>query len=356
MLYAGYMCAVCSGAIVSDRRHKIPQRSQYLITGGAGFIGSHLVEAIVARGAQVTVLDDLSTGLERNLDALAAEPALRLVEGSVTDAELVDRLMAQCDHCLHLASAVGVELVVADPLHTLRQIVQGTDVVLAAAAAHRPRLVFFSTSEVYGKNSGQFLHEDSDRLLGSASKSRWSYAIAKSYGESLAHGYHRQHGTDTVIVRLFNTIGPRQRSSYGMVVPRFVQRALAGEDLRVYGDGSQSRCFMHVGDAVRAILAVCDATGATGRAFNIGNPRPITILDLARRVIELTGSDSGISLVPYEEAYGDGFEELGRRSPDITAISELTGWRPRRTLDEALSDVIAFQRDHASAGGVRVRA
>jgi UDP-glucose 4-epimerase len=327
-----------------------------LITGGAGFIGSHLVEAIVAAGGRVTVLDDLSTGLEANLEGLADDPMLRFVEGSVTDAELVDRLMAQCDCCLHLASAVGVELVVSDPLHTLRQIVHGTDVVLAAAATYRPRLVFFSTSEVYGKNSGAALGEDSDRVLGSAAKSRWSYAIAKSYGESLAHGYHRQHGTDTVVVRLFNTIGPRQRSSYGMVVPRFVQRAIAGDNLLVYGDGSQSRCFLHIADAVAAILAICEQPDATGRAFNIGNPDPITILELARRVVQLTGSGSEISLMPYEQAYGEGFEELGKRSPDITAVSELTGWRPKRALDEALLDVVAFQREQANARGARVRA
>jgi UDP-glucose 4-epimerase len=349
------MCVARAGASrhIGHRSH-LPSK-RYLITGGAGFIGSHLVEAIIARGDRVTVLDDLSTGLETNLEGLADDRALQFVGGSVTDAELVNRLMAQCDCCLHLASAVGVELVVSDPLHTLRQIVHGTDVVLAAANVHRPRLVFFSTSEVYGKNSGTALHEDSDRVLGSASKSRWSYAIAKSYGESLAHGYHLQHGTDTVVVRLFNTIGPRQRASYGMVVPRFVQRAIAGDNLLVYGDGSQSRCFLHVADAVAAILAVCERPAASGRAFNIGNPDPITILKLARRVLELTGSESEISLVPYEQAYGDGFEELGKRSPDITAVSELTGWRPQHTLDEALADVVAFQR-HAGTRVAPVRA
>jgi UDP-glucose 4-epimerase len=346
------MCAVQGGASSAIVHHGPRRSGRWLITGGAGFIGSHLTEAILARGGSVTVLDDFSTGLEATLEPLAGNPSLRVVRGSVTDAELVEQLMSECDSCLHLASAVGVELVVADPLHTLRQIVHGTDVVLAAAAVHRPRLVFFSTSEVYGKNSGEALQEDSDRVLGSASRSRWSYAIAKSYGESLAHGYHRQHGTDTVVVRLFNTIGPRQRSSYGMVVPRFVGRAIAGDPLVVYGDGSQSRCFLHVDDAVRAILAICDEPLASGRAFNIGNPQAITILELARRVVELTGSDSQVSFLTYDQAYGDGFEELGQRSPDITAISELTGWAPQRSLDDALADVIAFERERER---VRVR-
>jgi UDP-glucose 4-epimerase len=197
---------------------------------------------------------------------------------------------------------------------------------------------------VYGKNSDGALHEDSDRILGSAFKSRWSYAIAKSYGEALAHGYHREHGADTVVFRLFNTIGPRQRGMYGMVVPRLVRQAISGEPVTVYGDGNQSRCFLHVHDAVAAILAIARLQSATGCSFNIGNPNPITILALAERIIERTGSSSKITFVPYEQAYDDGFEELGRRRPDTAALEELTGWRPTRTLDEALDDVIAYQR------------
>jgi UDP-glucose 4-epimerase len=316
----------------------------YLITGGAGFIGSHLVDALVARGDRVVVLDDLSTGRSENIEHLTANGAVDLVEGSVTNEDLVDELMHECDCCLHLASAVGVKLVVSHPLETLRRIVQGTDVVISAAARHDKRVLFASTSEVYGKNSVGVLDEDSDRVLGSAAKSRWSYAIAKSYGEALAHGYHREHGTDTVVVRLFNTIGPRQRHTYGMVVPSFVRRAIAGDDVTVYGDGSQSRCFMDVRDAVTAILALSRLDGATGRSFNIGNPGPITILGLAERVIERVGSTSKIAFVPYDEAYGDGFEELGRRRPNTGALQELLGWRPMFTLDEALDSVIAFQR------------
>jgi UDP-glucose 4-epimerase len=319
---------------------------------GAGFIGSHLADALVSRGDDVVLLDDLSSGQRANVEALAANGSVQLVEGSVTDASLVDDLMAECDICLHLASAVGVKLVVARPLATLRTIVYGTDVVVSSAARRDKRLLFASTSEVYGKNSEGALHEDSDRVLGSAFKSRWSYAIAKSYGEAIAHGYHRDHGADTSVVGLFNTIGPRQRGAYGMVVPRFVRQAIAGDDVTVYGDGSQSRCFLHVFDAVAAILALAENGEATGAAFNIGNPIPITIFELAARIIDRVGSDSRIRLVPYEEAYDDGFEELGKRRPDTAALQELTGWRPQRTLEQALDDVIAFQRGELAMEGV----
>jgi UDP-glucose 4-epimerase len=317
---------------------------RYLITGGAGFIGSHIADALVGREDVVVILDDFSTGERANVEAMVSTGAVRLVHGSVTDSELVAQLMGECDVCMHLASAVGVELVVAQPLETLRRIVHGTDVVVSTAAGQGKRLLFASTSEVYGKNSAGALHEDSDRVLGSSSKSRWSYAIAKSYGEAIAHGYHQEHGADTIVIRLFNTIGPRQRGAYGMVVPRFVRQAITGQDVTVYGDGNQSRCFLHVHDAVRAILALADHDGASGRAFNIGNPVPITILELASRVIERVGSTSRIALIPYEDAYNEGFEELGRRRPDTTALHELTGWSPHHTLDQALDDVIAFQR------------
>lgn len=252
--------------------------------------------------------------------------------------------MVECDCCLHLASAVGVKLVVANPLETLRRIVHGTDVVVSAAARRDKRVLFASTSEVYGKNSEGALSEESDRILGSAFKSRWSYAIAKSYGEAIAHGYHREHGADTIVFRLFNTIGPRQRGMYGMVVPRFVRQAIRGDDVTVYGDGSQSRCFLHVQDAVSAILQLAARNDATGRAFNIGNPMPISILQLAERVIGRTESTSSVRFVPYDEAYDEGFEELGRRRPDTRALYELTGWAPTRSLDDALDDVIEYQR------------
>jgi UDP-glucose 4-epimerase len=324
---------------------------RYLITGGAGFIGSHLVDALVASGDEVLVLDDFSTGQPGNVGALCDRGSVELVEGSVTDADLVDALIEKCDCCLHLASAVGVKLVVSYPLETLRRIVHGSDVVMASAVRHGTRVLFASTSEVYGKNSEGALHEDSDRVIGSAFKSRWSYAIAKSYGEALAYGYHHEHGAETTVIRLFNTIGPRQQGVYGMVVPRFVRQALVGEDVTVYGDGSQSRCFLHVHDAVDAILALSAHDGAIGRAFNIGNPTPITIHSLAERIIDRTRSSSKIRFVPYEQAYDDGFEELGKRRPDTAALQALTGWRPQRTLENALDDVIAYQRAELAAEG-----
>lgn len=269
----------------------------------------------------------------------------------MTDPQLVDRLMADCDRCLHLASAIGVQRVVAEPLDALRQIVCGADVVISAAARQRKRVLFASSSEVYGKSSSPLLSEDSDRLLGSSFKSRWSYAIAKSYGEALAYGYHRQQGADTTVVRPFNAIGPRQTGTYGMVVPRLVRQAITGEELTVFGDGSQKRSFLHVHDAVSAIIAVADHDEASGRAFNIGGQELITIRALAQRIIERVGSRSTITFVPYEQAYEDGFEELGCRTPDIRALQGLTGWRPRLSLDQALDDVIAFQRAELTAGG-----
>ena len=322
---------------------------QYLITGGAGFIGSHVADALVGRGDEVVILDDFSTGSRANVAHLADNDAVTIVQGSVLDAKLVDGLMASVDVCLHLASAVGVQLIVTQPLATLQGNVRGNDIVISSAAVRGRRLLFTSTSEVYGKNSAGALSEDADRIVGSPFKSRWSYAIAKSYGEALVHAHHRELGARATVVRLFNTVGARQTGRYGMVVPRLVRQALAGEDLTVYGNGRQSRCFTHVADSVAAILAVCDSEQTDGRVFNIGNPVEITILELARRVIERTGSTSEIVLVPYEDAYGDGFEELGRRKPDITAIGEVTGWKPLHSADQAIQQVIDYQLQLAQA-------
>jgi UDP-glucose 4-epimerase len=328
--------------------------SGVLVTGGAGFIGSHLVEALTARTDRITVLDDLSTGDRGNLEAFArdGDGDVELVEGSTLDAELVDRLMADADACFHLASAVGVQLVVSNPLESLLKNVRGTDNVMGAAARHGTRLLFTSTSEVYGKNSSGALDEEADRLLGSPFKARWCYETSKAFGECLAHSLHREQGASMTVVRLFNTVGPRQTGRYGMVVPTFVRQALDGNPLTVYGDGSQTRCFAHVADTIRGILELMDTPGSAGRVFNIGASTEVPIVELARRVIDHTESGSDIAFVPYDEAYDQGFEELGRRKPDTTAIHELTGWQPELTVDDAIKDVVAFER--ARRGGSAV--
>ncbi|TMA29962.1 MAG: NAD-dependent epimerase/dehydratase family protein [Deltaproteobacteria bacterium] len=317
---------------------------RYLVTGGAGFIGSHLVDALTARNDSVLIVDDLSTGRLENVEHLLDSELVEFVEGSVVDARLVDECMRSVDACMHLASAVGVQLVVSRPLDSLLKNIRGGDVVISAAARHDRKLLFTSTSEVYGKNSAGALSEDSDRILGSPFKSRWSYATAKAFGEALASSYARERGSSMVVVRLFNTVGPRQTGAYGMVLPRLVSQALANEDLTVYGNGTQSRCFCHVLDAVRALVLLADSDDANGRVFTVGSSTEVPIVELARRVIEHVRADSSIRFIPYEEAYDDGFEELGRRIPDTTALRNLTGWTPTRSVDEAIKDVIAYER------------
>jgi UDP-glucose 4-epimerase len=322
---------------------------RYLITGGAGFVGSHLADVLVARGDEVLVLDDLSTGNVENIaDALASGRA-EFVEGSVCDMDQVDECMEWADACFHLASAVGVKLIVQRSVDSLSRSVRGAQVVTEGAHRLGCRLLFASTSEIYGKNGSSALTEQSDRILGPPSIARWSYSTAKAFGEAIALGYHRELEADTVVARLFNTVGPRQTGSYGMVLPRFVGQAIADEDLTVYGDGSQSRCFSHVYDTTRALVMLMDEEGARGTAFNIGKSTEITILELAETVIERTESSSGIQMVPYEEAYGEGFEELGRRRPDTTAIEQMTGWRSTRGIEEAIDDVAAFERTRAAS-------
>lgn len=326
-----------------------------MITGGAGFVGSHLADALVERGDDVVLLDDLSTGLQANVEHLVESGWAELVVGSVLDAELVDELCARTETCFHLASAVGVQLVVERPLESLLRNVRGTDIVTEAAVRNGCRLLFTSTSEIYGKLSDGALHEESDRLVGSPTKARWGYAAAKVFGEMVAYGYAREHGAETVVVRLFNTVGPRQTGAYGMVVPTLVRQALAGEELTVYGDGTQTRCFTHVRDVVDALLLLTDNDEAIGRVFNIGSSTEVSILELAREIIERTGSQSEISLVPYEDAYGEGFEELGKRKPDTTALEMLTGWSRRLTVEDAIEDAIEFERarpDHRALPAV----
>jgi UDP-glucose 4-epimerase len=317
-----------------------------LVTGGAGFIGSHLTEALLDRGARVIALDDLSTGRAANLDA-ADRNGCELVVGSVLDAGLVQRLVARADTVVHLAAAVGVELVLARRLDALRTNVFGSANVLEAAARHGASVMIASTSEVYGKSSACPLPETSDLVVGPPSVTRWSYALAKAVDEVLAHAFHEELGVPTVVVRLFNTVGRRQSPAFGMVVPRLVRQALGGQALTVYGDGTQTRCFCHVDDSVEALLRLLDEPLATGETFNIGSTEEISIGALARRIVERTGSSSLIELVPYAEAYGKGFDDMRRRVPDTSKIAGCTGWRPRRRLDDILTDVIVEARSEA---------
>jgi UDP-glucose 4-epimerase len=313
-----------------------------LITGGAGFIGSHLAGTLLAAGKQVTVLDDLSTGRLENVAPLADNPRFRSVVGSVIDRQVLDPLVRECELIVHLAAAVGVELVVREPVRTIETNVTGTEAVLAAALRHRVKILLASSSEVYGRGARQPLHENDDVVLGPSSRSRWAYAATKLVGEFLALAYHSHHGLPVVVFRLFNTVGPRQTGRYGMVVPRFVGQCLQGLPVTVYGDGEQCRCFCDVRDAVRAIAALAEHPGAVGRLFNVGGTEEITIRELALRVIDQTGSSSQIVTVPYDEAYAPGFDDMTRRLPDTSSIRDLVGWAPRIPLEQTIAAV----RDH----------
>ena len=317
----------------------------YLITGGAGFIGSHLTEALLSRGDTVVVLDDLSTGRMSNLRHLRAHPDLEIIVGSVLDELKVDELVHGSDVVVHLAAAVGVKLIVEQPLRSFTTNIRGSEIVLAAAHRYRRKIMVMSTSEIYGKNGSVELTETADRILGSTSVARWAYSTAKAVDEILALNYHRERGLPTVIPRLFNTVGPRQSPGYGMVIPRLVRQAVAGEDLTVHGDGLQSRCFCHVHDVVQALTGLLDHPDAVGKVFNIGSSEEVTILELAERIIELAGTGSRIKLIPYDEVYAVGFEDMRRRVPDWSKIHELTGWHPRQTLDTVLRAAIAEAED-----------
>jgi UDP-glucose 4-epimerase len=320
-----------------------------LVTGGAGFIGSHLVERLVADGEQVVVLDDLSTGTLRNLQPLHADPRLEFVRGSILDADLVDTLTARAGTVYHLAAAVGTLTILDHPLESLRTNLHGTENVVASAHRHGARLLVASTSEVYGKNTALGLREDDDRIIGSPLKSRWSYAEAKAIDETLAHLYAVVHGLQVVIVRLFNTVGPRQTGRYGMVIPRFVAQALAGEPVTVYGSGSQVRCFCHVHDVVPALRSLMAHPGAYGQVFNLGSAEQVSINALAERVIAATGSASVIRHVPYELAYPPGFEDMERRVPDCGRALAEVGFRPSRSLADIIESVMADQFGRHSA-------
>lgn len=325
-----------------------------LVTGGAGFIGSHLVERLLRRGHHVLALDDLSTGIPSNLDAAAG---VKFVRGSILDPGLVDELIGQVDTIFHLAAAVGVRTIVEDPIGSLRTNLRGTETVLDCALRHQTPVLVASSSEVYGHNTADALAEDSRRILGSPLTARWSYAEAKAIDETLAFAYWRHENLPTVIVRPFNIVGPRQTGRYGMVIPRFVAQALAGEPLTVHGDGTQTRCFCHIDDIVDPLIALIDEPEAYGQVFNLGRPEEVSIEWLARRVIALSGSSSTVHYLPYEDAYPEGFEDMRRRVPDISRARALTGFEPRHGLDEILHTIIRYEsarRDEPlSAGAVR---
>ena len=313
---------------------------KYLITGGAGFIGSHLAEKLVNTGAEVTIVDNFSTGLSSNLKSI--EGKYHIFRGSILDRSVMADLVLQSDYVVHLAAALGVFNIVNKPLESLKTNLQGSEIVLEAADKYKKPVLIASTSEVYGKNNKVPLNEEDDRIIGHPLKSRWSYSEAKAVDESLAYFYYLENKLPIRIVRFFNTVGPRQVGNYGMVVPRFVSAALKNQPLQVYGDGDQIRCFCHVDDAVRALLLVMDSDKAVGNVFNIGNNQQISIIELAKKIIEITGSKSEIVKVPYSEAYPEGFEDMQRRVPDISKIKSVLGWTPQIGLDQIIKDIAAF--------------
>jgi UDP-glucose 4-epimerase len=315
-----------------------------LITGGAGFVGSHLAEALLERGDDVAIIDDLSTGSIDNIAHLKGRPRFRYTIDTITNEPLLAEMVDACDTVVHLAAAVGVKLIVEAPVRTIETNVHGTEVVLKHANKKKKLVVIASTSEVYGKSAVVPFAEDADLVLGPTSKHRWAYACSKMIDEFLALAYWKERKLPVIIVRLFNTVGPRQTGQYGMVVPNFVRQALAGEPITVFGDGTQSRSFTYVGDVVKAVVALIDEPRAIGQVFNIGNGKEISIYDLAVRIKELTGSASTIVKIPYDQAYEAGFEDMPRRVPDISKIRALVGYEPAVELDEILTRVVASLR------------
>lgn len=307
------------------------------ITGGAGFIGSHLADALIARGDSVTILDNLSTGSKKNIAHLEGKIAVH--EGDIRDKELVDKLVTESDTVFHMAAALGVKNIMEDTIESIDRNFAGSEVVLNAATKHDKRLLIASTSEIYGKNPNQPLHEESDRVVGAPQKIRWTYSDAKALEEAVAHTLHKTHGLKVTTVRFFNTVGPRQTGQYGMVVPRFVQAALKNEDITIYDDGSQSRVFCHVEDAVRAVVSLIESDTTIGDYFNVGGVGETTIKELAQKVIGRTNSKSEIVNISYSDAYPAGFEDMQRRVPDITKIKNAIGWHPTHTLDSIIDSV-----------------
>ena len=313
---------------------------RYLVTGGAGFIGSYLAEKLIARADQVVILDDLSTGIPKNLATV--EGRVTFHKGNILDRSNIEKLVPESDYVVHLAAALGVLNIVNKPLESLKTNLQGSEIVLEACDKYRKPVLIASTSEIYGKNDKVPLNEEDDRIIGHPLKSRWSYSEAKAVDESLAYFYYLENKLPVRIVRFFNTVGPRQVGHYGMVVPRFVSAALKNESLSVYGSGDQIRCFCHVTDAVKGLLLVMDSDKAVGQVFNVGNNSQISIMELAKKVIEITGSKSRIEKIAYEKAYPEGFEDMQRRVPDISKIKQVLGWEPEINLDQIIKDIAAF--------------
>lgn len=314
-----------------------------LVTGGAGFIGSHLIERLLDQGQDVFVVDDLSTGSLRNLAAVREHPRLHLSVDSIMNWPLMNETVARCDRVIHLAAAVGVRKIIDEPVDTITTNVRGTEIVLDCCSKHGVPLFVASTSEIYGK-AGAHLTEDADRIMGSTTHRRWAYACTKALDEFLALAYYHERGLPIIIARFFNTVGPRQTGQWGMVLPTFVRQALQGEALTVYGDGQQLRCFCYVEDTLRAVLGLLDEEQAWGEVFNIGSEQEITIMGLAEMVRERVGADVPIDLIPYDIAYGEGFEDMERRQPDTSKIRSLLGWEPRHALHEVVDATIDYMR------------
>ena len=313
--------------------------TKILVTGGAGFIGSHLVDRLVRDQKSVVVLDDLSTGRHDNLREHSGSKSVEFVLGSILNDALVDDVVRRVDAVVHLAAAVGVNLIVERPLESLATNIRGSEIVLEKCHKYSRKVLVASTSEIYGKNTSDALSEEDDRILGSPLKTRWSYSEAKAIEEVLAHAYWRQKGLPTVIVRLFNTVGPRQVGHYGMVIPRLVQQALLNEPMTVFGDGSQTRCFCHVSDVTEALVSLLAAPEAEGQVYNVGGRDEISIWNLAELIKDIVGSSSGIELIPYERAYESGFEDMQRRRPDTSKVNMALGWSPQLNLHRIIEDV-----------------
>jgi UDP-glucose 4-epimerase len=320
-------------------------KEKILVTGGAGFIGSHLCELLVHNGHQVVAIDDLSTGRLENINHLLPMQGFQFVRETITNSQVLDRLTSQADLVIHLAAVVGVKLIVEDPVNTIATNIMGTEAVLTTANRYQCKVMLASTSEVYGKGVKVPFNEEDDCVMGPTSHSRWSYATSKAIDEFLGLAYYRQFGLPVVVMRFFNTVGPRQTGRYGMVLPRFVRQALANEPLTIYGDGEQSRCFADVADIIGAIVRLAEHPAAIGQVFNIGSTEEVTIRQLAERVIGLSSSASEIKYVPYEEAYAPGFEDMRRRVPDISKVNKLIGYQPSLSLDDTIRRVISYERD-----------